>query len=128
MSEEKSMFEQNLELWEKFVNKNMDLMFKTMEKTMEGSKAFEEQMTKAVDRAVKDSQTVQERVSQTVEKTIEGSQTLREQVSNAVTTALTAQLEATRITLKAMERQLDTLSEKMDELVESQKKQENKKE
>lgn len=117
---EKSMFEQNMEMWEKFVNKNMDLMFKTMEKTLEGSKAFQDQVSKAVDRAVDESRTVQDRVSETVSRTVEGSKTFQEQITKAVNTAVSAQLEATLVTLKALERQVEALSEKMDELIEDQ--------
>jgi uncharacterized coiled-coil protein SlyX len=119
---EKSTFEKNLEMWEKFVNTNMDLMFKSMEKTMEGSKAFQEQVSKAVDRTMEESQTVQDRVSQTVSKTIEGSRSFQEQVAKAVNAAMTAQMDATVAVLKSLERQVGTLSEKVDEFVESQKK------
>ncbi len=119
---EKSMLEKNLEMWEQFVSTNMDLMFKTMEKTMEGSKAFHEQVSKAVDRAVDESRTVQDRVAQTVNKTLEGSQALQEQVAKAVNSAVSAQLDATLKTLKALQRQVETLSEKVDEFVESQRK------
>ena len=89
---EKSMFEKNLEMWEKFVNTNMDLMFKSMEKTMEGSKAFQEQVSKAVERTMEESQTVQDRVSDTVSKTVEGSRSFQEQVAKAVNAAMTAQI------------------------------------
>lgn len=119
---EKSMLEKNLEMWEQFVSTNMDLMFKTMEKTMEGSKSFHEQVSKAVDRAVDESRTVQDRVAQTVNKTLDGSQALQEQVAKAVNSAISAQLDATLTTLKALQRQVETLSEKVDEFVESQSK------
>jgi translation elongation factor EF-G len=118
---EKSMFEKNIEMWERFVNTNMDLMFKSMEKTMEGSKAFQEQVSKAVDRAVDESNTVQDRVSQAVSKTLEGSQSLQEQVAKAVNTAVTTQLELTLTAIKSLERQVETLSERVDEFVQSQK-------
>ena len=118
---EKSMFEKNLEMWEKFVNTNMELMFKSMEKTMEGSKAFQEQVSKAVDRAVDESKTMQDRVSQAVSKTLEGSQAIQEHVTKAVNTAISAQLEATLATLKSLERQVETLSEKVDEFAQRQK-------
>jgi hypothetical protein len=117
---EKSTFDKNMELWEKFVNTNMDLMFKTMEKTMEGSKSFHEQMTKAVDRAVDESRSIQDRVAETINKALEGSQALQEQVNKAVNTAMSAQLDATTKVLQSLERQVQTLSEKVDELVESQ--------
>jgi uncharacterized coiled-coil protein SlyX len=118
---EKSMFEKNIEMWEKFINTNMDLMFKSMEKTMEGSKAFQEQVGKAVDRAVDESHTVQDRVSQAVSKTLEGSQALQEQVTKAVNAAVTTQLEVTLSAIKSLERQVETLSERVDEFVQSQK-------
>ncbi len=118
---EKSVFEQNIEMWERFVNTNMDLMFKTMEKTMEGSKAFQQQVGKAVDRAVEESRAVQDRVSQAVNRTLEGSQALQEQVTKAVNSAVTTQLEITLAAIKSLERQVETLSEKVDEFVQSQK-------
>jgi phage shock protein A len=117
---EKSMFEKNMEMWEKFVNTNMDLMFKSMEKTMDGSKAFHEQVSKAVDRAVEESRTVQDRVSEVVNKTLEGSQAVQEQVTKAVNTAVTSQLEMTLTAIKSLERQVETLSEKVDEFIQSQ--------
>ena len=118
MTEEKSIFDKNLELWEKFVNTNMDLLFKAVEKTMEGSNAFQEQVAKAVDKNVDESGTVQDTVAQTVNKTLEGSQTLQRQVTNAVNAAVSAQLGATLAVLKTLERQVETLSQKVDQLVE----------
>jgi uncharacterized coiled-coil protein SlyX len=119
---EKSMFEKNLEMWEKFINSNMELMFSTMEKTMEGSKAFQDQVGKAVDRAVEESRTMQDRVSQAVNKTLEGSQAVQEQVTKVVNTAVTAQLDVTLKAIKSLEHQVETLSEKVDEFIESQQK------
>lgn len=117
---EKSMFEKNLEMWEKFVNANMELMFQTMEKTLDGSKTFQQQISKAVDRAVEESRTMQDRVSQAVNKTLEGSQALQEQMTKAVNTAVTAHLDATLTAIKSLEHQVETLSKKVDEFIEGQ--------
>jgi uncharacterized coiled-coil protein SlyX len=115
---EKSMFEQNMEMWEKFVNRNMDLMFSTVEKTLEGSKAFQEQVTKAVDRALEESQVAQDRMAQVVDRTRKGTQEVQEQVNKAIATTLSAQMEATLVALKALERQVEGLSKRIDELSE----------
>ena len=116
---EKTLFERNMEMWEKFVNQNMDLMFKSMEKAMEGSQAAQEQMGKMVDRSMEGSQEAQERVGQAINKAIEGSQTFQEQVASTVSAAISAQAEATLVALRALERQIETVSEKMDELLKS---------
>jgi hypothetical protein len=120
MTEEKSILEKNLELWERFVNTNMDLLFTTVEKAMEGSNAFQEQVAKAVDKTMDESGTVQDTVTQTVNKTLEGSQTLQKQVTNAVSAAVSVQLEATLAVLKSLERQVESLSDKVDQLVDSE--------
>ena len=52
MSEAKSFFETNMQMWEKWTSTYMDTMSKAMEKTMEQSVAFKEQMDKAVTTAV----------------------------------------------------------------------------
>ena len=119
---EQSMFEKNLEMWEKFVNANMDLMFKSMEKTMEGSAALQKQVAETVDRAVEESGAVQEQVSQAVNKTLEGSQAFQEQVAKGVSAAVSAQFDVTLKTLKALERQVEHLSERMDELIQTRDK------
>jgi hypothetical protein len=118
---EKTMLEKNLEMWEKFVSGNMDLMFKSMEKAMEGSRSFQEQVAKAVDQAVDESRVVQDQVSQAVNKSLEGSQALQEQVTQAVSVAMSAQFETTLKMLKALERQVETLSEKVDQVLQTEK-------
>lgn len=52
MSEAKSFFETNMQMWEKWTSTYMDTMAKAMEKTMEQSASFKEQMDKAVATAV----------------------------------------------------------------------------
>jgi hypothetical protein len=84
MGEEKTILEQNIEMWEKMTGNYMDSMFKAMEKTMEQTSAF------------------QKRLNETV------------------STAVNSQLDATMMAVKAMERQLATLSEKVDQLLEQQ--------
>jgi hypothetical protein len=116
---EQSMFEKNLEMWEKFVNANMDLMFKSMEKTMEGSAALQKQVSETVDKAVEESGAVQEQVSQAVNKTLEGSQALQEQVAKGVSAAVSTQFDLTLKALKALERQVEHLSERVDEFIEA---------
>jgi hypothetical protein len=122
---EKTLFERNLEMFERFVNYNMDLMFKTMEKAMEGSQAVQEQVSQAVDRSVEGSQEAQDRVAQSVKRAIEGSQTFQEQVNSAVSSAVSTQAEVTLAALKALERQVETMSRKMDELLEIEKEKED---
>jgi uncharacterized coiled-coil protein SlyX len=119
---EQSMFEKNLEMWEKFVSGNMDLMFKSMEKAMEGSQALQRQVSQTVDRAMEESGAVQEQVSQAVNKTLEGSKAFQEQVAKGVSAAVSAQFDLTLKTLKALERQVEHLSEKVDEFIETQGK------
>lgn len=81
MSEEKSILEQNVEMWEKMTGSYMDSMFKTMERTMEQSTVLQERINEAVSRTVN------------------------------------TQLEATLSTMRAMERQLASLNEKVDRLL-----------
>lgn len=81
MSEEKSILEQNIEMWEKMTGSYMDSMFKTMERTMEQSTVLQERINEAVSRTVN------------------------------------TQLEATLSTMRAMERQLASLNEKVDRLL-----------
>ena len=52
MSESWSMFEKNIEMWEKWTSTYMDTMSKAMERTMEQSASFKKQMDKAVATAV----------------------------------------------------------------------------
>jgi len=84
MSEEKSFFEKNLEMWEKWTGSYMDTMFKAMEKTMEQSAAF------------------------------------RKSVDKAVSTAVGAQFDAMLTGIKALEKQIETLSAKVDELLQEE--------
>ena len=121
---EKTLFERNMEMFEKFVNYNMDLMFKTMEKAMEGTQAVQEQTVQAIDKSIEGSQEAQERVAQTIKRALESSQTLQEQVNKAVSSAVSAQADATLVTLKALQRQVETMSAKMDELLEIEKEKE----
>ena len=82
MSEEKTILEQNVEMWEKMSGTYMDSMFKAMEKTMEQSAAFQKQ------------------------------------VNQAVNTTVGMQFEATLTAIKAVERQVEMLAEKVDQLLE----------
>jgi hypothetical protein len=82
MSEAKSFFETNMQMWEKWTSTYMDTMAKAMEKTMEQSASFKEQMDKAV------------------------------------VTAVNAQLDATLAAIKSLEQQVETMSGKIDELLE----------
>ena len=85
MSDQSDVFSKNMDMWEKFANANMDLMFKTMEQALEGSQAFQRQINKSVN------------------------------------TAVTAQFDMLLGSVKSMERQLTTLSEKVDSLIEASK-------
>ena len=52
MSEDKSFFEKNMEMWERWTSSYMDTMASAMEKTMEQSSALQKQVDKAVATAV----------------------------------------------------------------------------
>ena len=52
MAEEKNPFEQNMTMWQTWTSSYMDTMFKTVEKTMEQSSAFQKQIEGAVATAV----------------------------------------------------------------------------
>lgn len=52
MSEERSYFEKNMEMWERWTGSYMDTMAKAMEKTMEQSAALKKQMDEAASAAV----------------------------------------------------------------------------
>lgn len=80
MSDEKTMMEKNMEMWERWTGSYMDTMFKTMEKTMEQSTAF------------------------------------RKQVDKAVGTIVGAQMDAMLKAIQALERQVELLSAKVDEM------------
>ncbi len=48
MSDEKSYFEKNMEMWERWTGTYMDTMAKAMERTMDQSEAFRKQVDRAV--------------------------------------------------------------------------------
>jgi ABC-type phosphate transport system auxiliary subunit len=81
MSEEKSFFEKNMDMWERWTSSYMDTMAKAMEKTMEQSAA------------------------------------LRQQVDKAVATAVGTQMDATLSAIRALEKQVETLAGKIDEML-----------
>jgi predicted nucleic acid-binding Zn-ribbon protein len=81
VSEEKSFFEKNMEMWERWTNSYMDTMASAMEKTMEQSTA------------------------------------LKKQVDKAVATAMNTQLDATLAAIRSLEKQVQTLSAKIDEMM-----------
>ncbi len=78
-------FKKNVEMWEKFTSNYMDMMFKTVEKTMDQSRTFQEKMNEAVNKSV------------------------------------TGQMDATMSALEALQRQVESLSAKVDELMEMEK-------
>jgi len=81
MSDEKSFFEKNMDMWERWTSSYMDTMAKAMEKTMEQSAV------------------------------------LRKQVDQAVATAVGTQMDATLSAIRALEKQVEALSSKIDELL-----------
>jgi pyrroline-5-carboxylate reductase len=74
------MMEQSMEMWEKMASTYMNSMFKAMERTLEQSTTFQQQINNAV----------------------------------------SAQLGATVAAIQAVERQVETLSTKVDELLQGQ--------
>jgi hypothetical protein len=82
MSEDKSFFEKNMEMWERWTSSYMDTMATAMEKTMEQSTA------------------------------------LRKQVDKAVATAVGTQMDAALAAIRALEKQVETLAGKIDEMLE----------
>lgn len=84
MSESWNFFEKNMEMWEKWTSTYMDTMSMAMEKTMEQSAAF------------------------------------KQQVDKAVAATVGAQLDATLAGIKSLEKQVEALSAKLDELLEQQ--------
>jgi uncharacterized protein HemX len=56
----------------------------------------------------------------TVERTMDQSQAFRERVDQAANKAVSAQLNATMSALEALQRQMETLSEKVDKLMEKE--------
>lgn len=81
MSEEKSFFEKNMDMWERWTSSYMDTMAKAMEKTMEQSAA------------------------------------LKKQVDQAVATAVGTQMDATLSAIRGLEKQVEALAGKIDELL-----------
>lgn len=84
MTEEKSILDRNIEMWEKMTGSYMDAMFKTVERTMEQSTAFREQMDKSVAKTV------------------------------------SAQFDAMLTAIKALQRQVEMLNDRMDQMLEGQ--------
>ena len=78
-------FKKNAEMLEQFTSSYMDTMFKTVERTMEQSQSFKDQMDKAV----------QDTVS--------------------------AQMKATLSALEALQRQVQALNEKVDQMMTQQR-------
>ena len=74
-------FQKNIDMWEKFTTSYMDTMFRMVEKSMNQSQVFKDQMDRVVNEAV------------------------------------SQQVETTMATLMAMQKQMEILSEKMDELL-----------
>lgn len=85
MAEEKAFWEQNIALWEKWTSSYTDTMFKAMEKAMEQSTAF------------------------------------REQINKAANAAVSTQFQATLTAIQALEKQVEALSAKVDQLVQEKK-------
>ena len=56
----------------------------------------------------------------TVEKAMKQSQVLKDQVDKAVNETLSSQMEATMSMLQVMQRQLETLTEKIDQMMEAE--------
>jgi hypothetical protein len=84
MSEEKSFFEKNMEMWERWTSSYMDTMATAMEKTMAQSTA------------------------------------LKQQVDKAVATAVTSQMDAMLTSIRSLEKQIEMLSGKIDEMLKEQ--------
>jgi hypothetical protein len=57
----------------------------------------------------------------TVERALTQSEALKDQVDQAVNSAVSNQMEATMTVLKAMQHQLEILTEKVDEMMEQEK-------
>jgi len=84
MSEDKTLFDKNLEMWERWTSSYMDTMARAMDRTMEQSAVFQKQVEKAA------------------------------------TAAVDAQIEAMMGAIKALERQMETLSARIEELLKKQ--------
>lgn len=84
MSEEKTFFDRNMEMWERWTSQYMDTVSRAMETTMTQSS------------------------------------TLRKQIDKAVATAVGTQFEIALSAIKALERQVESLSGKIDELLKTE--------
>ena len=84
MSEDKSFFEKNMDMWERWTSSYMDTMATAMEKTMEQSAA------------------------------------LKKQVDKAVATAVGTQMDATLGAIRGLEKQVETLAGKIDEMLQQE--------
>jgi|GEM_PF-3229043 len=71
MAEEKTFWEQNIALWEKWTSAYTDSMFKAMEKAMEQSTAFRDQIDKAANSAVNAQMQVMLTAIKSLEKQVE---------------------------------------------------------
>lgn len=84
MSDDKTLFEKNIEMWERWTSSYMDTMARAMDKTMEQSVAFQKQVEKAA------------------------------------AVAVDAQLGATLAAIQALEKQMEILSGRIEELLKKQ--------
>ena len=84
MGEEKSFFDKNMEMWEKWTSTYMDTMATAMEKTMEQSAV------------------------------------LKKQVDKAVATTVGSQMEAALTAIRALEKQVEGLAGKIDEMLDQE--------
>jgi hypothetical protein len=85
METEKTIWEQNIALWEKWTGAYTDTMFKAMERSLDQSSI------------------------------------VRSQIDKAVNTAVSTQVEMTLASIKALERQIESLSAKVDQLLAEKK-------
>ena len=84
MSEDKTLFDKNIEMWERWTSSYMDTMAKAMDKTMEQSVVFQKQVEKAA------------------------------------AVAVDAQLGAMLAAIKSLEKQMEMLSGRIEELLKKQ--------
>jgi hypothetical protein len=85
MENEKTIWEQNIALWEKWTGAYTDTMFKAMERSLDQSSI------------------------------------VRSQIDKAVNTAVSTQVGMTLASIKALERQIESLSAKVDQLLAEKK-------
>jgi hypothetical protein len=84
VSEDKTLFDKNIEMWERWTSSYMDTMAKAMDKTMEQSVVFQKQVEKAA------------------------------------AVAVDAQLGAMLAAIKSLEKQMEMLSGRIEELLKKQ--------